>query len=576
MAKEKSLDKKPFSRRIDELMKLNKTFFLGFLGGSLLTLGLMLLTRLSNPPSGEKILAEMDGEFLTETEFRKGIGNDLVPIENDEYLVLEKGLTEWLEKRLLEKEAKVQGFTVEELYQKEIWSRIRISYDRILEYYNQNKEVYGESFEKVSRFLARELRENEYIRRKEGYLSTLREKYNVQIHLEKPKSFVEGLALGGIPVGTGMTLPTAPAGSSERKSEIGAAPSLGPDDAKITLTEFSDFHCSFCKMAAPTLKQVLNHYAGQVRWVFRHYPLSKTPGSGSFLTHEAAACAQEQGKFWEFHDGVFALPSVPQESDLQKIAGDIGLDKGRFQECIQSKRYQNTIEQDAAEGTRRGVQGTPTVFVNDQMVAGAYPFEYFVSVIEGILDPSKAAAVPATPPAPPAVVQFDDLEGRPSQGPQDAPITVVEFSDFYCPFCKRVAPTLEALIRNYPGKVRRIWRHYPLAFHTGADRVHEASECAHEQGKFWAYHDKLFRGEGSPFDDAALIRLAKELELDKKKFENCLVSGKYKDLIQREISKGQQIGVDGTPAVFVNGQLVSGAQPYENFDQIIRDKLAAT
>ena len=256
------------------------------------------------------------------------------------------------------------------------------------------------------------------------------------------------------------------------------------------------------------------------------------------------------------------------------MADQIGLDHSRFDECLKSGKYRDAISADAKEGQSKGVQGTPTIFLNDQTIGGAYPFDHFVNIIDGILSGKPPTPQPAVAPPAPAVVQFNDLEGRPSSGPADAPITLVEFSDFFCPFCKRVAPTLNDLQKNYSGKIRRVWRHYPLPFHTGSDRAHQASECANEQGKFWPYHDKLFEKQGSFSDDASLIRLAKEVGLNQKKFEKCLQSGKYKDLIQKEIAKGSEVGVQGTPAVFVNGKPISGAQPYENFDRIVKEELA--
>lgn len=180
---------------------------------------------------------------------------------------------------------------------------------------------------------------------------------------------------------------------------------------------------------------------------------------------------------------------------------------------------------------------------------------------------------PQAPPPPRANVTFDDLEGRPSHGPANAKITLVEFSDFHCPFCKRVGPSLIDLQKNFPGQVRRVWRHFPLAMHVGAQLTHEASECAFEQGKFWEYHDKLFDTLGQPRDKSALVKMAEDLKLDKDKFEKCLTTEKYKDRVLKDLAKGSQVGVSGTPAVFVNGQLVEGAQPYQNFEQVVKSKL---
>ncbi|HLD49685.1 MAG TPA: DsbA family protein [bacterium] len=190
--------------------------------------------------------------------------------------------------------------------------------------------------------------------------------------------------------------------------------------------------------------------------------------------------------------------------------------------------------------------------------------------------PAPAAYAPPPPQAPPptrANVTFDDLDGRPSNGPANAKITLVEFSDFHCPFCKRVGPSLVDLQKNFPGQVRRVWRHFPLAMHVGAQQTHEASECAFEQGKFWEYHDKLFETLGQPRDPAALVKIAEDLKLNKSKFEKCLTTEKYKDRVLKDIAKGSQSGVSGTPAVFVNGQIVEGSQPYQTFEQIVKSKL---
>lgn len=171
-------------------------------------------------------------------------------------------------------------------------------------------------------------------------------------------------------------------------------------------------------------------------------------------------------------------------------------------------------------------------------------------------------------PQAPAPVSFAVTKDNNIRGDFDAPITLVEFSDFECPFCARHLPTLNRLLNEYDGKVRLVYKHFPLGFHPNAQKAAEASECAGEQGKFWEYHDKLFEN----YQDYGLDNFkqwAKDLRLNSAKFNDCLDSGKYAQKVKKDAQEGAQKGVNGTPATFVNGQLVSGAVPYEAFKQII-------
>jgi protein-disulfide isomerase len=380
------------------------------------------------------------------------------------------------------------------------------------------------------------------------------------------------VAVPSAPVPSAVPAVPSPALKPYQPSVDKRSPFRGPQNALITLDEYTDFHCPFCKKASATIEQVIKNYSSQVKHVFHHFPLAMHQGAD--LTHEASVCAQDQGKFWEFHSAVFALAQVPLESDLDQIASKLGLNMTQFQECRKSGKYKNYIKEEVSTGSARGVSGTPAFYLNGQLVSGAQPYESFVKIIEGILTGKTPPpqAVP-TPQVPPANIQFNDLSGRPSIGPENAPITLVEFSDFHCSFCAKVEPTVEQLMKNYSGKIRRVWRQYPLPMHQGADRTAEASECAHEQKKFWEYHDKLFATQGQPRNDQSFMQMAEDLKLDKKKFEKCLTEGTYKDTVQKDIVRGRQSGVSGTPAIFINGQLVSGAQPYENFDRIIKSKL---
>ncbi|MFO3796321.1 MAG: DsbA family protein, partial [Anaerolineales bacterium] len=164
-------------------------------------------------------------------------------------------------------------------------------------------------------------------------------------------------------------------------------------------------------------------------------------------------------------------------------------------------------------------------------------------------------------------------EGFPSLGPKDAPIVIVEFSDFQCPYCQRFhRQTFEALMAAYPGKIRFVYRNLPLTtIHPQAFPAAEASLCAHEQGAFWPYHDRLFQGE---LGETAYLHYAQELNLDVKRFQQCLQERRYRDFIEKDMEFAINLGVRSTPTFFINGIALVGAQPLEVFRDVIDRELA--
>ena len=159
----------------------------------------------------------------------------------------------------------------------------------------------------------------------------------------------------------------------------------------------------------------------------------------------------------------------------------------------------------------------------------------------------------------------------PSRGPADAPIVIVEFADFQCPYCSRAAEVIEQVVAAYPGKVRFVFRHYPLSFHALAPGAAKASICADQQKQFWAVHDLLFTG-GS-IEPAALRNVAEGLKLDMKQFDACLTSAQTRKTLDVDLAEGQRLGVDGTPAFFINGVMLSGARPASDFKKVIDAEL---
>lgn len=158
------------------------------------------------------------------------------------------------------------------------------------------------------------------------------------------------------------------------------------------------------------------------------------------------------------------------------------------------------------------------------------------------------------------------------QGAASAPITLIEFSDYQCPFCKRVRPTLQSLMEKYNGKLKYVFRDFPLSFHKQAPKAAEASQCAGEQGKFWEYNKALFENQQNLLE-TDLKKYAKGLTLDQKKFDECLDTGKFANEVNKDFLDGQAAGVSGTPAYFINGIFLSGAQPEEAFEAVIDEEL---
>ncbi|HZM71546.1 MAG TPA: thioredoxin domain-containing protein [Candidatus Cryosericum sp.] len=157
-------------------------------------------------------------------------------------------------------------------------------------------------------------------------------------------------------------------------------------------------------------------------------------------------------------------------------------------------------------------------------------------------------------------------------GPASAPVTIVEFSDYQCPFCSRAETVVDEVMKKYGDKVRLIYRDYPLSFHQNAETASMASECAEEQGKFWEMHGAMF-GNQAKLAAPDLVETAGSIGLNKDTFKGCLDSGKFRSEVQKDFQDGQKYGVTGTPTFFINGIMIVGARGVESFSEIIDREL---
>ncbi len=165
------------------------------------------------------------------------------------------------------------------------------------------------------------------------------------------------------------------------------------------------------------------------------------------------------------------------------------------------------------------------------------------------------------------------VDDDPSVGPADAPVTIIQFAEYQCPYCGRARESLDEVEKNYPGKVRFVFRDFPLGFHDRAIPAAVAANCAEKQGKYWEVHDALMSNQRA-LEEADLERVAREAKLDVEKWQACRQDPTMEAEIRKDMEDGQKAGVSGTPAFFINGVFLNGAQPYERFKAVIDRELA--
>jgi protein-disulfide isomerase len=359
--------------------------------------------------------------------------------------------------------------------------------------------------------------------------------------------------------------PTRSAATRDWREELVRA--SGPP---VTIVEFFDYQCPFCLKANPALEEAVRKRPGKVRLVLKHLPLASHPDA--VMAHQAALAAGEQGHFWEMHDLLFANQQKLKMPDLLRYAEQLHLDVPRFRQRLETRHFERAIREDAVLGDALGVSATPSFFINGQTLVGSVSAERFEQVIDEALNPALRTTAAASPQAV-ASVRDLDLSASPARGPADAPITIIEFSDLQCPFCARVTPTLQELLKQYPNQVRWVFKSFPLDFHADSPLAHSAAMAAARQGKFWEMHDLIFAGQQNMKRDSLLAE-ARSLKLDMARFTTDLDSDELKQQVALDRRDGLGLGVSGTPAFFINGKPFSGAMPLDQFQTVINNELA--
>jgi protein-disulfide isomerase len=270
-------------------------------------------------------------------------------------------LDDLIANRLMDDAAKAQEITRSTLIEKEITSKVQTVTDfDVNAWYDANKaRVQGAPLEQVRQPIRQYLTQERMQAVRSDYLDTLKRKTPVRVMLEPPRQVVSAAN----------------------------SPAKGSANAPIEMIEFSDFQCPFCLRADPTVRQVLSTYGDRIRFVYRHYPLPNHPNARPAA--EAAACAGEQGKFWPYHDRLFANPTKLSDADLKQGAAELGLNTAQFNACVDTHKLKAQVDADIKDGEEAGVNGTPAFFVNGRMISGAQPYDVFKKMIDEELELKK-------------------------------------------------------------------------------------------------------------------------------------------------------------------------------------------
>lgn len=380
------------------------------------------------------------------------------------------------------------------------------------------------------------------------------------------------------------------------RAMVDGSPTQGSADALVTLVEFSDFQCPFCKRARPTIAALKKKYGRDLRVVFKHLPLPfHADARPAALLADAVYREVGNEAFWTAVDRLFAAPDLSEES-LIELGTELGLSRAQAEAAVRSKES-DRLTRDASLAADLEANGTPHFFVNGRRISGAQPLSHFEVFVDAALADAKrlvAAGVErptvyehlmrdAATPGVPQKVDVSALNAlaaqRPSRGPKDAPVTIHVFSDFECPFCRRAEPTLASLEEQYGDRLRIVWHDLPLPFHKNARPAAHAAREAFAQGgnrAFWKMHAALFalEGEGVSLERESLDEHARRAGLDLARFRKAVDGQQHEAAIAADEAAAAALGLSGTPSFVINGYIVRGAQPPQVFERVIERALA--
>jgi len=303
-----------------------------------------------------QVVAEVNGETITATEIDQAVGQQIARLEEQIYTLRRQRLDNLIADRLLAAEAAKRKITVSALVDAEVNAKVAVVTEAELDGFIQaNKSRLKGEGEELRERVRVQLQKQKAAMQRQTFVDSLRGAGSVVVHLPPPPVWRAPVSLDG-------------------------ARARGAAGAPVTLVEFSDYHCPFCKRVEDTIAQVLSHYGDKVRLVFKDFPIDELHPQ-SRKAHEAARCAGEQGKFWEYHKKLFEGPPQVGE-DLNTTAKASGLDMAAFEKCVSSGKSRSEVQKEVDEGRKLGVAGTPGFFINGRFLSGAQPLDAFVRLID--------------------------------------------------------------------------------------------------------------------------------------------------------------------------------------------------
>jgi len=337
--------------------------FISWIGLLVLTAGIGAGTAVAqkDPAKNSAPAARVGDEVITLEELERAVKPQLAKLEEQRYEILDQRLDQLIGERLLAQEAKRRNVSVEDLLKTEVFGKTpEVPDTEVQAFITQNQARLPKMDDKELRLKVWDhLRTQKVNEQRQTYVQGLRNQGKVTVLLQEPTSV-----------------------RYEVSGDRGF--SRGPKDAPVTIVEFSDFQCPFCKTATVTVKQVLDKYPGKVRLIFRDYPIvSLHPQAPK--AHEAARCAADQAKFWEYHDVLFERSPKLSVPELKRYALDLKLDATAFDQCLDSGKHTAEVDKDFQEGAGLGLTGTPSFFINGKQIVGAQPLAAFQKVVDSEL-----------------------------------------------------------------------------------------------------------------------------------------------------------------------------------------------